>query len=202
MADTGCADDLAPESIANMVQFLKVPQQKTYGTANGATQSKWRLDSCLDPLGCGLSLSLLPNTPTVFSVGRRCVKGGFMFLWLADKVPFFITPTGKLVPLDVENDIPYLHVDGLHSKQLSQSTIAEMCGVSVSQGTIILPLPGATEACPACPSDGECTVEGPQDRDLNIHDGVDSDGTVDDSDEEPEGDTSQVQSRFSSICSL
>ena len=101
-----------------------------------------------------------------------------MFMWLADKVPFFVTPKGRLVPLDVENDIPYLHVDGLHSKGFPQTHIAKMCGVQVSRGTLTLTMPGLTQACPAVDGDAPLTV----------HDGIDSDG-VDDLDLEESGDS-------------
>ena len=48
------------------------------------------------------------NTPAVLTVGRRCLEQGFSFDWMAGKHPHFSTPSGKIVELEVIDDIPYL----------------------------------------------------------------------------------------------
>ena len=35
---------------------------------------------------------VLPNTPSVLSIGRRCVQEGYHFVWLSGKHPYLITP--------------------------------------------------------------------------------------------------------------
>ena len=87
MADTGCADDLAPESIVNMMRHLCEQNNRAYGTANGQALSTSKLTTSLPPLGDELTLNILADTPTVFSVGRRCMERGFTFLWIHDKTP-------------------------------------------------------------------------------------------------------------------
>ena len=52
-----------------------------------------------------------PDTPSVLSTGRRCTQEGYHFVWLSGKHPYLITPSGKLVALAVEDDIPY-HISG------------------------------------------------------------------------------------------
>ena len=48
---------------------------------------------------------------THLSVGRRCTHEGYHFIWLSNKHPYMIAPSGKLVALAVEDDIPY-HISG------------------------------------------------------------------------------------------
>ena len=50
------------------------------------------------------------STSPLSSVGERCVKQGFSFVWPAGRQPCFITPWLTRVPLAVEDNIPYLHI--------------------------------------------------------------------------------------------
>ena len=54
---------------------------------------------------------VLPDTPSVLSIDRRCMREGYHFIWLSNKHPYMRTPSGKLVALAVEGDIPY-HISG------------------------------------------------------------------------------------------
>ena len=51
---------------------------------------------------------MLDSTPAVVSVGLRCMKLGYSFIWPAFGLPYFILPDGNLVYLEVIGDIPYL----------------------------------------------------------------------------------------------
>ena len=51
---------------------------------------------------------VLDETPTVLSIGRRCVKMGYSFHWICGKLPFMITPEKEMVHLHVKDDISYL----------------------------------------------------------------------------------------------
>ena len=54
---------------------------------------------------------VLPATPDVLSIGRRCVKSGWSFWWPAwSKRPVLYPPKGKGKPLylKVIGDIPYV----------------------------------------------------------------------------------------------
>ena len=51
---------------------------------------------------------VLDETPTVLSVGRRCMKMGYSFHWICGKLPFMIMPEKEIVHLHVKDDIPYL----------------------------------------------------------------------------------------------
>ena len=51
----------------------------------------------------------MEKTPALLSLGRRCTKDGFGFVWpLGQNIPYFVTPGGKIIRLEVTGDIPYL----------------------------------------------------------------------------------------------
>eukprot|EP00972_Heterocapsa_arctica_P082907 12216837-Heterocapsa_arctica.AAC.1 len=61
---------------------------------------------------------VLPETPAVLSVGDRTMNKGYSFIWPAYHNPYFITPNGYRVELEVIDDIPFLRRDS----ELSQPT--------------------------------------------------------------------------------
>ena len=72
-----------------------------FGTANGqiATQKQ--------ELGISSEPYILPDTPTVLSMGLR-VKQGFTFIWRPSERPDFVRPDGHIVQLEVIGAIPFL----------------------------------------------------------------------------------------------
>jgi hypothetical protein len=55
-----------------------------------------------------VDVRILPATPPVLSVGRRCMEHGYSFMWMAGRDPIFVLPSGKRVALEVEGLVPYL----------------------------------------------------------------------------------------------
>ena len=51
---------------------------------------------------------ILTDTPSVISVGDRAMNKGYSFVWIAGRNPYWITPEGKIITLEVLRDIPYL----------------------------------------------------------------------------------------------
>jgi len=58
---------------------------------------------------------VLPDTPAVLSIGRRCMRMGYGFHWPPGRNPYLVTPEGKVVPLLVRKDIPYMLVGSSRS---------------------------------------------------------------------------------------
>ena len=83
---------------------------------------------------------VLDNTPAVLSLGRRCMKEGYSFVWLRGEVPYFIRPDGLIVHLEVHGDIPYL-VAGSAVCQPRKATMDELH-----------PWLGAKDECPGVPA--------------------------------------------------
>ena len=50
---------------------------------------------------------VMERSPAVLSLGRRCMKEGFCFFWFKGRKPYLVSPTGKVIVLDVVGDIPY-----------------------------------------------------------------------------------------------
>eukprot|EP00972_Heterocapsa_arctica_P081941 12076717-Heterocapsa_arctica.AAC.1 len=51
---------------------------------------------------------VLKETPAVLSVGARTMNKGYTFVWPAFCNPYFITPDGFRVELEVIADVPFL----------------------------------------------------------------------------------------------
>ena len=56
--------------------------------------------------------SILPSTPAALSIGRRCVREGFSFVWKSSEPPYVIRLDGMIVNLDVYEGAPYLSPNG------------------------------------------------------------------------------------------
>eukprot|EP00972_Heterocapsa_arctica_P007322 1068055-Heterocapsa_arctica.AAC.1 len=51
---------------------------------------------------------VLKESPAVLSIGEGTMNKGYYFIWPAFKNPYFITPSGFRVELEVTDDIPCL----------------------------------------------------------------------------------------------
>ena len=69
---------------------------------------------------------VLDETPTVLSIGRRCMKMGYAFHWMPGKLPFMVTPKQGFVHLQVKDDIPYLVSDGKLRSNRHRPTIDDL----------------------------------------------------------------------------
>ena len=111
--DTGCGSDLISKA---KVQDHKLRRSKAknpiqFQTANGNTKGLDVVTMNIVDFGESVEPYVLPDTPSVLSLGRRCMQEGYHFVWLSGKHPYFITPSGKLLALAVEDDILY-HISG------------------------------------------------------------------------------------------
>ena len=56
----------------------------------------------------GQTAHVLESTPSIISVGKRCMDMGYSFAWSAGCLPTLACPSGRTVTLDVINSVPYL----------------------------------------------------------------------------------------------
>ena len=109
--DTGCGHDLISQRKVKelgLETFLD-NDGMTFMTANGLTDSNEI--TVMDHEGLGqCKLHVLNQTPAVLSVGSRCTKEGYTFVWPEgeDIKPVMINDEGSCTFLDVDGDIPYL----------------------------------------------------------------------------------------------
>ena len=110
LVDTGCGHDLISESdvlkLKKWVKKAKFPI--TFITANGTTHADKVVELFVKEFGETIEPYLLKSSPAVVSVGFRCMNLGYTFIWPPGSSPYFISPKGDVIYLEVINDIPYL----------------------------------------------------------------------------------------------
>ena len=118
LVDTGCGSDLIDKyEIRNLKQFVtRAVKTITFVTANGRTTATDVARLFVEEFGEEIQPYILDSTPAVVSVGLRCMKLGYSFIWPARGLPYFILPNGNLVYLEVIGDIPYLRPGAQESR--------------------------------------------------------------------------------------
>ena len=92
-----------------------------YGTASHSPQedqvSNFQAESFKEPINA----YVLGDTPSVLSIGKRCMNQNYGFVWPPGREPFMIGPEGKRISLFVNGDIPYVRVGS--SKSLAHDDV-------------------------------------------------------------------------------
>ena len=108
IADTGAAQDLLSRTDAQMGCIYESSQPLKFSTANGnifgteqAIVKIKQTDSVVRPYA-------LDKTPSVLSVGMRCLKDGYDFVWRAHSRPYFRLPDGSRIKLEVKDNVPFI----------------------------------------------------------------------------------------------
>ena len=55
-----------------------------------------------------MEFTLLPQSPSIISLGRLCMLDGFSLHWPAGQTPYLIDPSGQRIDLDVDRFVPYI----------------------------------------------------------------------------------------------
>ena len=110
LVDTGCGHDLVSREHARALKrgVKRASKPIQFATANGSTDATEVLELFINEFNQEIEPYILENSPDVISVGMRCMKYGFSFIWPSGSPPYFIIPDGRRVHLSVEGDIPYL----------------------------------------------------------------------------------------------
>ena len=115
IADTGSEEDLISK-YNRRVYFPKVQETKAQDpvylqTANGPILADKVAKVNSPELGSDLSLFTLGDSPTVCSVGRKCLEQGFGFYWPPGEAPYFIRPDGTRVGCRLRGRVPVFGKD-------------------------------------------------------------------------------------------
>ena len=108
--DTGCGHDLISNEkvVKHNLEIFVGKETMKFQTANGVTTTevvaKCKTDSFDEPI----EAYVMENSPSVLSVGKRCMNHGYTFVWPHGREPFMINPDGGRVQFQVKGDIPYL----------------------------------------------------------------------------------------------
>ena len=89
ICDTGAARDLVSMKMAkHHARVFSDTKPVQFATANGSYQADKVLAMDTPGLGSvGAKAYVMNDSPSAFSVGRRCVKNGYSFVWIKDKSP-------------------------------------------------------------------------------------------------------------------
>ena len=116
LCDTGCPFDLTseerlPDNLKKCV--LPAGEIQDMETANGTITAERVFPMQIAKLETNIMPYLLPSTPDVLTIGRRCVREGFGFYWPpGSEEPSFELPGyenhGQICKLKSIQDVPYL----------------------------------------------------------------------------------------------
>ena len=111
LVDSGSEQDLISEPMLSQVGAYNrrsTDHPISFITANGSTESNAVAEIDLNTLPGSITPYILEQTPSVLSVGTRCMDQGYSFVWPAGSSPFLVRPDGKAVVLKVDGHVPIL----------------------------------------------------------------------------------------------
>ena len=79
-----------------------------FHTANGSTATQTEAEIDLGTFDVTSHAYVLDDTPSVMSLGKRCMEEGYSFVWPSGKMPFMITKDGERIDLTIHDNIPYV----------------------------------------------------------------------------------------------
>ena len=111
LMDTGSGLDLVSKSdVRNMKHMIVASENPVMlATANGVTSVDEEIALRVEALDETIKPFVLESTPSVLTVGWRCMELGYEFRWPARSAPTFTCPDGRIITLDVEDYVPYLN---------------------------------------------------------------------------------------------
>ena len=107
--DSGSGHDLISARKAERMNL----KQRTcdpimFHTANGSTAAQTEAEIDLGTFDMTSHAYVLDDTPSVMSLGKRCMEEGYSFVWPSGKMPFMITKNGERIDLTIHDNIPYV----------------------------------------------------------------------------------------------
>ena len=107
--DSGSGHDLISSTrISRMDLPTYDDKVVNFHTANGVTCSTKRSSIKFEAFNEPAEAYILEDTPSVISMGKRCVDLGYSFVWPTGKTPFMLDPNGNIIEMTVKDYIPYL----------------------------------------------------------------------------------------------
>ena len=107
--DTGSGNDLV--NATSLTAEQRKSQHHTcmtqaLHTANGIIETDEEVSLSIPKLGTTEAIPL-PDTPSVLSIGRRCMRHNYDFLGHRGRRPYLVTPDYRKI-LEVDRDVPVL----------------------------------------------------------------------------------------------
>ena len=159
IADTGSAFDLIKEDDVvrrgvTVRRQLPSKRQVTLTTANGKTKVGTVAPMEVPVLG-RISPLMLKETPAAITVGQRCMDKGWAFHWPSGQSPYMVDPDGRIIPLVVENYVPYLYEDDMDDRKSNDSEGEASSKSTASAASIETASSSSTSSYGKSPSENE-----------------------------------------------
>ena len=144
--DSGSGHDLIS---AKKIDRMDLPTYDdvvvNFHTANGVTSSTKRSDIKFEAFDEPAQAHILEDTPSVMSMGKRCVDLGYSFIWPSGKTPYMIDSNGDIIEMTVRDYIPYINID--QKKKGTSSKISKILNIisdecSTSEGENMMVIDG------------------------------------------------------------
>ena len=143
--DSGCGHDLIARKKVDRVDMdMYDDEVVNVHTANGVTSTSKMTDIKFDVFEESVKAYVLDDTPSVLSMGKRCLEQGFTFVWPSGKEPFMIDKNGLMIKMKVKDHIPYFSLDQAKERgnvkkiRSLMSILDDDCSTSEGEGTLIL----------------------------------------------------------------
>ena len=109
--DSGSGHDLISRKKAIRMELDMHPcDPVTFHTANGTTTADFAVEIDLGTIKETAKVQVLDDTPSVFSMGKRCMNEGYTFVWPPGQTPFMIDKNGMRINMVVRDLIPYIYL--------------------------------------------------------------------------------------------
>ena len=115
-----------------------------FETANGVTSTSKITDIKFEVFEEPVQAHVLDDTPSVLSMGKRCLVQGFTFVWPSGKDPFMLDKNGMMIKMKVKDHIPYVGLDqnkehrNVRKIRAFMSILDDYCPTSEGESTLIL----------------------------------------------------------------
>ena len=91
---------------SELSSLKKCKTEQVFKTANGIIRSDQQARVYVTVLQKSVWAYVLPETPTVLSMGKLCMKEGCSFDWMKNKLPTLTNSQGQTYPLSLHQQVP------------------------------------------------------------------------------------------------
>ena len=88
--------------------FIESSEPLKFSIANGNIFGTEQANGKIKQTDSVVRPYVLDKTPSVLSVGMRCLKDGYDFVWRARSRPYFRLPDGSRIKLEVKDNVPFI----------------------------------------------------------------------------------------------
>ena len=167
--DSGSGHDLISSTrISRMDLPTYDDKVVNFHTANGVTCSTKRSSIKFEAFNEPAEAHILEDTPSVISMGKRCVDLGYSFVWPTGRTPFMLDPNGNIIEMTVKDYIPYVSVDQEKRKLKSScmekimAVLNDGCSTSEGEGLLVIDGESGDELEDLSDSVGRSDVKSPK----------------------------------------